>query len=50
MYMIQNGLGILSIPVDKKLDFYNALTDFYDSDSKKENLIMFLKNDCLTGN
>lgn len=50
MYMIQNGLGILSIPVDKKLDFYNALTDFYDSDAKKENLIIFLKNDCLTGN
>ncbi|MCI5587206.1 MAG: Fic family protein [Lachnospiraceae bacterium] len=50
MYMIQNGLGIMSIPVDKKLDFYNALTDYYDSDAKKENLIIFLKNDCLTGN
>ena len=35
MYMIQNGFGILSIPVDKKLDFYNALTKFYDNDNNR---------------
>ena len=49
MYMIQNGFGILSIPVDKKLDFYNALTMFYDNDDNKEKLVAFLKNYCLTG-
>jgi Fic family protein len=50
LYMIQNGFGILSIPVDKKLDFYNALTRFYDDDANKGHLISFLKEYCLTGN
>lgn len=50
MYMIQNGFGILSIPVDKKLDFYNALTKFYDNDNNRKYLLSFLENYCLTGN
>ena len=50
MYMIQNGFGILSIPVDKKLDFYNALTKFYDNDDNRKYLLSFLENYCLTGN
>ncbi|MCR5328840.1 MAG: Fic family protein [Saccharofermentans sp.] len=49
LFMIQNGLGILSIPVDKKLDFYNTLTMFYDSDSNIDGLKLFLKENCLTG-
>lgn len=49
MFMIQNGLGILSIPVDKKLEFYNALTLFYDNDSNISILKDFLKKNCLTG-
>ena len=50
MFMIQNGLGILSIPVEHKLDFYNALTAFYENDDKKEELKTFLRNYCITGN
>lgn len=49
MYMIQNGFGIFSIPVDKKLDFYNNLTLFYSDDAYKEQLINFLKESCITG-
>ncbi len=50
MFMIQNGLGILSIPVEHKLDFYNKLTAFYDNDEKKEELKGFLREYCITGN
>ena len=49
MFMIQNGLGILSIPVDKKLEFYNALTEYYADDAKIETLKNFLDENCLTG-
>lgn len=49
-FMIQNGLGILSIPVDKKLDFYNSLTKYYDNDCNKELLKTFLRDYCITGN
>ena len=48
-FMIQNGLGILSIPVDKKLEFYNALTMYYSDESYKFALKKFLKDNCLTG-
>ena len=37
--MIQNGMGILSIPVEHKLDFYNALTAYYEEEEKKEDLV-----------
>ncbi len=50
MFMIQNGLGILSIPVEKKLEFYIDLTGFYEDDGKKNVLKDFLKNNCITGN
>ena len=46
--MIQNNQGIFSIPVDKKLDFYNLLADYYKDDINKGNLIEFLKNNCIT--
>lgn len=49
MFMIQNGMGIFSIPVEKRLDFYNALTMYYDNDSNKDKLKVFLSNYCLTG-
>ena len=48
--MIQNGFGIFSIPVDKKLEFYNNLTLFYSDNNNKESLINFLKTNCITGN
>ncbi|MGN0327583.1 MAG: Fic family protein [Lachnospira sp.] len=48
-FMIKNGLGIFSIPVDKKLEFYNGLTMYYSDDSNKDILKNFLKENCLTG-
>lgn len=47
-FMIQNGLGILSIPVEKKQEFYNALTDFYAAEDLKSGLLHFLKENCIT--
>lgn len=49
MFMIQNGLGIFSIPVSKKLEFYDALTHYYDNENNKDNLKIFLSENCLTG-
>lgn len=48
LYMIQNGLGIFSVPPEKKLEFYNCLTDFYGDDACKEELKDFLRRYCLT--
>lgn len=48
LYMIQNGLGIFSIPPEKKLEFYNYLTDFYGDDTGKEALKDFLRQYCIT--
>ena len=48
LYMIQHGLGIFSIPPEKKLDFYNYLTDYYENDSCKNALKAFLHEYCLT--
>ena len=48
LYMIQNGLGIFSIPPEKKLEFYNCLTDFYGDDACKVDLKDFLHRHCLT--
>ena len=50
MFMIQNGFGILSVPVNKIQEFYEALTLFYEDDANKEDLKDFLKNNCITGN
>ena len=47
-YMIQNGEGILSIPPEKKLNFYNYLTDFYKDNTKKDVLKSFLAEYCIT--
>lgn len=49
MFMIQNGLGIFSIPVNKKLEFYDALTRYYDKDNNKADLKAFLNDNCITG-
>ena len=49
MFMIKNGLGILSIPVKCKLQFYECLTAYYDNDANVEKLKDFLRENCLTG-
>lgn len=48
LYMIQQGLGIFSIPTEKKLEFYEFLTDFYGDDACKEALKDFLYRYCFT--
>ncbi len=50
MFMIQNGLGVLSVPINKIVDFYDALTDFYSDETKKKELKKFLQKHCITGN
>lgn len=50
MFMIQNGFGILSVPVNKIQEFYEVLTLFYEDDVNKEELKSFLKKICITGN
>lgn len=50
MFMIQNGLGIMSIPVDKKFEFYDALTRYYEDDKNQSVLMHFLQEYCITGN
>jgi len=50
LFMIQNGLGILSIPVNDRLEFYDALTRYYENDENKDILKDFLRNKCITGN
>lgn len=49
MFMIKNGLGILSIPLIHRLTFYERLTAFYENDSNIEIFKEFLKEYCLTG-
>lgn len=48
LYMIQNGIGILSIPNEHKLMFFDLLTNYYKDDNNKSLLKEFLKVECLT--
>lgn len=50
MYMIKNGLGVLSIPLKYRLTFYERLTAYYDNDLNIDTLKEFLKEHCITGN
>lgn len=50
LFMIQNGLGVFSIPVQYKLEFYTLLTAYYDDNTKLENLKKFLSAYCISGN
>lgn len=49
MFMVKNGLGIFSIPVKDKLEFYELLTAYYEDDSNIDGLKSFLFDKCLTG-
>ena len=49
MFLIQNGLGIFSIPIDKKTEFCDLLTKFYENDANIDALKVFLRANCLTG-
>ena len=49
MFLIQNGLALFSIPVDKKTEFCEMLTRFYENDANIDALKVFLRTNCLTG-
>ncbi len=48
LFMIQNGLGIVSIAPERTPDFYNALTDYYMDETKKDVLKAFMHSCCIT--
>lgn len=46
--LIEHGAGILSVPVEKKLEFGEQLIAYYESDDM-ETLMKFLATNCLSG-
>lgn len=46
--MIENGLGIFSIPIKYHSEFYKILLHFYETGNGKE-LKVFLYNNCING-
>ncbi len=46
--MIENGKGIISVPVDEDIKFNELLTDFYETNNM-EKLKKFIYDDCLSG-
>lgn len=46
--MINNGAGIISIPVERKTEFGDLLVDYYES-NKKDTIMDFLYSECVSG-
>lgn len=46
--MIKNGVGVLSIPIDKKEEFGKRLIQYYETDDMTE-LEQFMYEDCIDG-
>ena len=46
--MIENGTGIIKVPDNKLEEFNNLLSDYYTND-KKEDIKMFIYNNCIDG-
>lgn len=46
--MISNGCGIISVPVDLKMEFSYLLVDYYESDDSKR-IKEFLYDSCISG-
>lgn len=46
--MIENGCGIISIPVNLHKDFFIKLIDYYETNDS-ENISEFIYNECITG-
>lgn len=44
--LIENGIGILSIPQENKIDFVKSLVKYYDTNNAKD-LCMFLSRYCI---
>ena len=46
--MIKNGVGVITIPIDKKEKFGEELIKYYETDDIKE-LKQFIYDDCIDG-
>lgn len=46
--LISNGKGIISVPVDKDIQFGELITKYYESNDMEE-LKQFVYDECLTG-
>ena len=46
--MISNGCGIISVPVNLKMEFSSLLVDYYESDDSKR-IKEFLYDSCISG-
>ena len=46
--MIQNGKGIISIPIEQQVTFREMLIDFYETDDMSR-IKNFLYNNCIDG-
>ena len=46
--MIENGCGIISIPVDLHKDFFIKLIEYYETNNSKD-ISEFIYNECITG-
>ena len=46
--MIENGCGIISIPIDKQPEFYKLLIKYYET-SNKEEIKQYIYNYCIDG-
>ena len=46
--MIENGCGIISIPIDKQPEFYKLLIEYYETSNKKE-IKEYIYNYCIDG-
>ena len=47
--MIENGCGLISIPVKERLNFLTLLMEYYETNNS-EKIIKFLYDNCLIGN
>ena len=46
--MIENGCGIISVPIEKIEDFNIVLSDYYTNDTLN-NAVEFIYNNCIDG-
>lgn len=46
--MIKNGVGVITIPIDKKEKFGEELIKYYETDDIKD-LKQFIYDDCIDG-
>ena len=45
-YLISHALGLIVVPVEKVSDYKKVLISYYEDESKKEDIVSFLKDYC----